>query len=142
MSSKKLTTAIREAAEECGYEFHAGQQYRMDAQIVRTPAVWLLPLRLEKVEGRTRGVCHYKATVHLLHDCPDHATEAKEALWNRMEADAMRICTLMCGDERVKSASATGCTAAEFTLTNRGELSLTVDYSVQVPFTDINDCKE
>lgn len=52
MTRKILTDAVAEAAEQCGFSFHTGFEYRLASELKRVPAVWLNPPELEKTEGR------------------------------------------------------------------------------------------
>lgn len=134
MSREILVGAVSAAAAECGYGFYTGPEYRMDAEIASTPALWLLPAHLEKTEGLNEGVRHYKTTIKFIRDCTDNSPQAKEKLWTSMEGDAAAFCLALCGHERIKSATGLQYAPAEFSLTNRGELSLSVTLDVQVPF--------
>lgn len=56
MTRQKLIAAISGAARLCSYSFYTGQEYRMDSGILELPALWLIPPKLAKTEGREEGV--------------------------------------------------------------------------------------
>ena len=66
MLRNQLSAAVESAAQELGYGFRQGFEYRMGEVPIRFPAVWLVPPHVVRVEGREEGEIVYRATLHLM----------------------------------------------------------------------------
>lgn len=135
MTRKLLISAVAEAAQECGYAFHTGFEYRINAELRELPALWLLPPKLTANDGREEGIRSYKVEFKLMITAEDNSPEKKERLWNMLEQTATGLCRLVEGNDFIRNVYGIECTPGEFSLTTRGELSMSVECSVDMPFT-------
>lgn len=134
MTQNILTEAFRDAAAQCGHALQTGEEYRIGTQVKAFPAVWLTTPELTRTEGIREGVKHYNAQFVVIEAGRNCTAEEKEAKWARMEADAAKICLLIGADPRIKTITGVKYRTGEFSITNKGEISLTVECTVQVPF--------
>ncbi len=131
MTRKLLIETLRKIVSDCGYAFHTGFAYRMESELKTFPAVWLLPPRVIDTEGRCQGLKKYGVIIHLV--C-NGVHRHKETCWSTMEKDVRTMYAALAQAECVKSVDALTCNPGEFSLTNRGELSLTSEFTVMMPF--------
>ena len=63
MLRNQLSAAVESAAQELGYGFRRGFEYRMGEVPIRFPAVWLVPPHVVRVEGREEGEIVYQRCI-------------------------------------------------------------------------------
>ena len=134
MTRKLLIEAVEEAAEKCDCSFHTGFEYRIAAQLKKLPAVWMAPPVLTVSRGRREGVKHYAVALKLISSCALNEQAAKERQWAQLEDTAARICLLVGENVDVRCVTGEEYSPAEFSLTASGELSLSVNFNVQMNF--------
>ncbi len=134
MTRDTLTEAIGAIVRQNGYAFLTGPAYRMVAETGELPAAWLQSPKLEKTLGRTEGYRQYAVALSLMQYCQLATMEEKERLWAQMEGDVARICLALAGETDIKEIAGLQYSPAEFSLTNMGEISLTVNLTVKVSF--------
>lgn len=134
MTRKTLVETVGDACRQSGFDFGTGFEYRIASQIESLPAAWLETPVLRKTEGRNEGTKHYSLKINLMDRCDDHSPEAKERRWSELESSASLIISRVGANEDVRLISDIEFTPAEFSLTNGGELSLSITCTVQIPF--------
>jgi hypothetical protein len=123
MKKEKLTDVLRAAATSAGYAFHTGLAHRMNGSVRVYPAVWLEQPVLKSIAGRTEGEATYRTTIHVM-SLP--SATGKEAVWARLEQDALAIVRSATADDAVCRTGSISCTPAEGSLTVHGECSVTL----------------
>lgn len=134
MTANILIEAITDAVSASGYTTQCGDSYRIVTDVKSLPMVWLITPELRGVEGRDEGVAYYKTEFKILERLSVYSAADKLTKLAQMEQAARKICVLLTKDERVKDVSGIKYTVEEFSLTNKGEMSLTVSCEVTVPF--------
>lgn len=134
MTRKLLTASLREAAVKLGYCFYSGFDYRMNETIIAYPAVWLLPPRVVGVEGLGEGRICYSLELQLMTLAGKSTPEEKEEAWGNLEWDAVELYRQVARSAGVLSATVLECAPGEFSMTNHGELSVSLKMEVEVPF--------
>lgn len=134
MTRKKLITAFKEIAQESGFDFHTGFEYRIAHEVRQFPAAWLYPLKLVKTEGRQEGIKYYDAKIVLLALPPSQDELASQNELERLERAASKMCLMLGANECVRTITDTEYTPAEFSLTAAGEVSISLEMKVQMPF--------
>lgn len=134
MFRSRLLCLIREEAERAGYDFHNGFAYRIARSNLRFPALWMEPPSLTGVEGRDEGLLTYHLTLHLITSDRKYPETEKETQWETMEARTLELLNKLIARPEIFHIGKIGCTPAEYTLTNRSELSLKVEFDVRFAF--------
>lgn len=134
MLRKQLRAAIEKAARQSGYEFFQGFPYRMNSITVRFPALWLVPPKMTRIDGRREGEARYRVEMHLMHLNRKFTETDKEQRWETMERDALRIINRIGPEEGIFCTAAISLTPSEFTLTAHGELSLKAEFDATLYF--------
>lgn len=129
---EKLIKTIKEAAEEAGYNFYTGFEYRLETELKKTPALWLMPPTLVKTEGRYEGVQYYNIAIHLILNDKDRGKS--EESFMRMEDDITTMILNVLSKDFVRTITDTKYSPGELTLTTRGETSMKISFSVQLHF--------
>lgn len=127
---QNIIGAIKNAAEKIGYDFESGFEYRINPTVTRFPAVWMAPPKLTAVRGRTESTALYKVKLYLMDAGAEKSPEQKETTWNSLEIDAVKLFRELQNNGRIVGLDAFECTPGEFSLTNHGELSMEVAFSV------------
>lgn len=108
----------------------------MNEALGKTPALWLSHPETSKHEGTTEGVKTYAVRMFII-GMPDRQSAADpELVWAAMEAEAAKICEAIADAECVKSISDVEMAVAKSSVTNRGEISMSIKMKVQAPFTN------
>lgn len=141
MLRNQLSAAVESAAQELGYGFRQGFEYRMGEVPVRFPAVWLVPPRVTRVEGREEGEIVYRATLHLIRLDRRYDEQAKERQWAEMERDALAMIGRIGKQQGVFCTGNIALTPAEFSLTRQGELSMKAEFDARMYFPNEPDDK-
>ena len=131
MKRTQLISALRSAIEQVGYNFYSGFDYTISRTVKAYPAGWLNPVRITTVKGREQGRIVYQITLRLMELAPRDATSHDE-IWGVQESDALEIARLLAEADVVTDVADVKCTPAQFSLTNHGELSMTLDMNVGV----------
>lgn len=134
MLREKLNRAVRRAAETEGYTPYVGFQYRMQGEITRFPAAWMLPPQMVRAEGRYEGTLTYRVTLYLMKPDKKYDGPQKEKLWDDMETDALRMAETVRVAEGVHLAEVVSAEPAERTLSRHGELSLKALFEIRMSF--------
>ena len=134
MLRETLTATIKKAAITEGYAFHIGFAYRINNGIAKFPAAWLLPVRIIAVEGRRDGYLTYQMTLYLMHLDKKPRPESRERQWAELEIAALRILDNIYAGRQIFDIAKIGCTPAENTLTNYGEIALKIECEVRMRF--------
>ncbi len=137
MTRKALAHALGEIAHGMEYCFYSGFSHRIGETIVAYPAMWLTPPEVTAVEGRAQGRVRYRVALQLMQLARKATPEQKEEILCALEEGALEVCRALESRCEVVSASLVGCTPAEFSLTNHGEISMTLKMDVEMPFCRI-----
>ncbi len=121
MKKEELTDILRAAATGAGYAFHTGAAHRMNGAIRVYPAAWLEPPVLKSAEGRMEGDLTYRVTLHMM-ALP--ASADKEALWTKLEEDALAVARAIASNPAVSRIADISYAPAEQSLTAHGEVSI------------------
>lgn len=130
MKRIQLTEALHRVSVASGYAFHTGPAHLLNGEVRLYPAVWLEPLMLASVHGRTEGDINYRITTHLM-ALPGEADE-REPLWAKLERDALELARNLAADSCVRDVTAVKCTPAVRSLTVHGEVSVTLSCDVTI----------
>lgn len=136
MTSKTITQALREAAAGIGYSFCSGFDYRMQETIKAYPCLWLSPPKITAVKGRSEGRIRYRAAMHLMKLSGKAGGAQREEICSALEEDALAVYRSLAQDGRI-SAWLVECSPAEFSLTNHGEISVSLKMDIDVPFCNL-----
>lgn len=135
MLRETLTATIEKAAITEGYAFHTGFAYRINNGIAKFPAAWLLP----RTDHRRRGTP--RRIPDLSNDTLPDAFRQKTATgkpgarqWAELEIAALRILDNIYAGRQIFDIAKIGCTPAENTLTNYGEIALKIECEVRIRF--------
>ena len=137
----QLSAAVESAAQELGYGFRQGFEYRMGEVPIRFPAVWLVPPHVVRVEGREEGEIVYRATLHLMRLDRRYDEQAKERQWAEMERDALAMIGRIGKLQGIFCTGNIALTPAEFSLTRQGELSMKAEFDARLYFPNEPDDK-
>lgn len=129
---QNVTDAIKNAAEKIDYAFGTGFEYRINPSVTRFPALWMAPPKLTDVKGRTESTAHYKIKLYLMAAGAASTPEQKDAIWNSLEQDAVKLVREIQNNGRIVGLSGLECAPGEFSLTNHGELSMEVSFSIGI----------
>ncbi len=136
MFRTEILGLFREAASEAGLHFQHGFPYRMSRANLPLPALWLEPLVLREIEGRDEGTLCYRLSMYLM--CADRKYDEaqKEEQWGALERTALEMIRAIVLKKTLLQISNVSCTPAEFTLTNRGELSIKCEFDLRIAFSE------
>ena len=109
MLRETLTATIEKAAITEGYAFHTGFAYR-------------------------NGYLTYQMTLYLMHLDKKPRPESRERQWAELEIAALRILDNIYAGRQIFDIAKIGCTPAENTLTNYGEIALKIECEVRIRF--------
>lgn len=129
-----MVDALKEAIDSVNYTLYCGMQYNINDRLKLLPAAWLLPAKLIKTEGCKRGNIIYETTIYLMCAGKHLSEDQKTECWDRLESDALEIYKRMADHPDISSVGGLQCVADEFSLSNHGELSITMKFSVEMPF--------
>ena len=120
-----------------GYDFHTGEEHKMNGTLRKYPAAWLLPPTTKSKTGRVEGEIVYHITLHLA-TLPSPASTAAEnslnieTLWTLLERDVAMICAAIAEEADVCALSNVSYTPACGSLTSHGEVALTVEADISI----------
>ncbi len=134
MKRTLLTELITQAARQQGYTPYSGAEARLDETAKAFPALWLSPAKLTGCSGRNEGYLTYRIEIFLAHTAGKMTPEAKDALWDRMETDAVGLYCSVAADPAVRQTRNLTCTPDENALTRHATLSMKVGFEVEIPF--------
>lgn len=106
-----------------------------------SPAVWLVPPHVVRVEGREEGEIVYRATLHLMRLDRRYDEQAKERQWAEMERDALAMIGRIGKLQGIFCTGNIALTPAEFSLTRQGELSMKAEFDARLYFPNEPDDK-
>lgn len=138
MPRYQLTTLIRQTAREAGFAFGTGFPYRIARTSLTFPAMWMEPPLLTAREGREEGRCTYRVTLYLMVADKKYDETRKEFCWHELEAAAQRLLKRLGAEWPVWHLDRIRYTPAEFDLSNRGELSLKVEFDAVMAFSTVS----
>ena len=93
MTRALLNNYIRQEAKKLRYTCYEGFVHRAGTDADWFPALWIAPLQLAGVEGRQERRIKYRVAVCLMHLNDRYTERQKEALWTKMEQDAIMLFT-------------------------------------------------
>lgn len=134
MFRERLSAALETAVRKTGYAFYRGFEYRLNEKPLRFPAVWCVPPKMIRIDGREEGEATYRVTLHLMEKNLRYDETLKERAWDRMEQDALRIIRRTEPCDGIFCAENIVLTPAEFSLTVHGELSIKAEFDVRTDF--------
>lgn len=137
MTREKMIAAITEAVESLNYTLYTGMEYRINDFVKVFPSAWLTPSKLLKINGRERGSVVYAVAIHLMNSGKQLTENEKTVVWSRMEREAIDIYRKLSIHEDVTSVDDLQCVPAEFILSNHGEISLTMNFNLEIPFCSL-----
>lgn len=137
----QLLSLIRQEAQTLGYDFQNGFLYRTARSNFRLPVLWMEPPVLTGVEGRDEGTITYHITLHLMTADRKYDEIQKEEQWETMETQALGLLNTILLQGPLFSLEKIRCTPSEFDLTNRGELSLKVEFEARTAFPEENSAE-
>ena len=141
MLRNQLSAAVESAAQELGYGFRQGFEYRMGEVPIRFPAVWLVPPHVVRVEGREEGEIVYRATLHLMRLDRRYDEDAKDRQWAEMDRGALAMIGRIGKLQGIFCTGNIALTPAEFSLTRQGELSMKAEFDARLYFPNEPDDK-
>lgn len=134
MHRNNLIEAVAKAARDCGLCFYSGYEYQINEALKQIPALWLSNLEGTKHNGINEGVRTYAVKMFIIDVPPASKAAEPEAVWLQMETKADRICSSLAEAECVKNVSDIELSASRNSITNRGEISMTVKLNIHVPY--------
>ena len=134
MTRQHLISALRNVAGKLGYSFHTGFDYRINTGIKKFPAMWLLPPKLTQTEGRSEGTKKYEINLKIIHEGGNYDPGKKDRIWAAMEDDVSNLCLELYSSPHIISIKDTELSPQELSLTNRGELSMSVKFVLKMAF--------
>ncbi len=134
MFRERLSAALEAAVRKTGYAFYRGFEYRLNEKPLRFPAVWCVPPKMIRIDGREEGEATSRVTLHLMEKNLRYDETLKERAWDRMEQDALRIIRRTEPCDGIFCAENIVLTPAEFSLTVHGELSIKAEFDVRTDF--------
>lgn len=134
MTRKTLIANVRKAAELCAYKFYTGMEYRINTDVREIPALWMLPPKLLETSGRQEGVKQYEVKIILIDKCEKHTQEWKEDKWGQMEKDIEYVYKIILDEVDTRNITDREYHTNEFSITNRGEISITTSAKVKINF--------
>lgn len=99
------------------------------------PCVWLCPLDLDSMKGRSEGTATYSAAMYLFQSKNHVGPNERDGIWDEMEQEARIILNTIIED-KVRSIDGVSAEVDENSYTGFGELSLKVSFKVMVDFCD------
>lgn len=135
-----LTAGLKKLAEEAGYAFFSGFEYRCGA-VDRFPAVWLKPPKLVEVTAEEEGESVYEVEMALMAAGMGLNSREKERIWGRLERDAVEIFHRMADRDRVVRVLSPKCEPGEYAITGHGEVSVRLTFRAVLFFTR-NQCAD
>lgn len=134
MQRKKLFGAVEAAARKGELYFHAGLKHQINTSLKEMPALWLSRIEDTEQKGLNEGIKTLKIEFLIIDEAGNGLPEQQEQKWQGLELRAGAICREIGEAEFVKNISDIKFKAAENTLSNRNEISLTVTLNVHIPF--------
>ncbi len=102
------------------------------------PCVWLCPLDLDDLKGRSEGTATYAAIMYFFQSKEHIDTNERDDVWDRMELEALKVFNrVIAGDIRAIKGIHTE--VDENAYTGYGELSLKVSFKVMIDFCNENE---
>lgn len=130
----EISRTFKESVEEIcgtGTQFHTGFLVDINSGGIELPCVWLCPLELNKVTGRTEGRKTYTGAMYVIERNDNLQPEEKNEAWGRMELHALRIlgcveneCLHVIAIENIR------CLPDEFALTGFNSIHIEVQFDV------------
>lgn len=134
MERKKLIADLRKAAGLCGYMFHTGMEHRINTELKKMPALWLVPPELINTKGWNEGTKQYRVKMFLIEKCREHSSEWKEETWQKLEETLTGIYKTLSKEPHIRTITDMEYHPQEFTITNRGEISIAATCKVHMNF--------
>ena len=134
MFRTRLRSFIQQEAEKSGYHFRNGFLYRITRNDLTFPALWMEPPSLTDAIGRHEGKITYHVTLHLITSGKNYDEAEKEAQWENLEKQALTWTQNLLAHDDIFSVDKIRCSPAEFSLTNRGEISLKIEFDTHFIF--------
>lgn len=138
MIRNDLISLIKQTIRAKKYGAYTGFEYRIPSEKMIFPACWIAPLQLTKLDGRYDGKRTYKVVLYLMQINKKANEETKEAIWEEMEEHIVEIVNTLIKEKPIFYIENLVATPAEFSLTPHGEISLKVEFDVQVAFCHAN----
>jgi hypothetical protein len=129
MKRDRLAALVEAAANGRGYNFLTGEEHLIASTARVWPAAWLVPPGVTGHTGRREGETTLRLTLHLM-TLPAAAEASPEALWQRLERDALEIAAEIAASSEVCAVGGIRCTPARQSLTPHGETSLSLQADV------------
>jgi hypothetical protein len=128
MKRDRLVELAGEAARTAGYAFHTGEEHLTGGTVRVYPAAWLAPPTVRSHTGREEGETRFRITLHLM--ALPTADEHSEAVWQRLEKDALGIASRMASSTEVCAVENVRCSPCRQSLTPHGETSATLECEI------------
>lgn len=136
MIRNQLSESIKAATETIGYHFYEGFEYRMNEKGIHLPAIWLIPPKMSRINGRNEGEATYRVILHLMHPNQRYDEPDKNLQWDAMEQNLLKITNRIISQQGVFCIENITLTPAEFTLTKQGELSVKAEFDMRMYFNN------
>lgn len=130
MYREDLVTAIRKVAEGAQYAFISGSEASFASRAGNLPAVWLQPIKMVKITGRSEVYAVYKATMSL--QSPMLKSKMEDEMWHTLESDAVAMCRALREDEHILHVRNIKCVPNKLSMTKSGDVGVTVDFDVEM----------
>ncbi len=127
-----LNNYIKQLAQSMQYAWYTGFVHRAGTVAEWFPALWMTPLKLVGVEGRQERRISYKVEFYLMRLNERYTEHAKEKVWARMEKEAVEIYTQLALQNNVIALRNLRCSPNETAYTGAGELSLQVEFEIEL----------
>lgn len=137
MTRESLVSTVKTVLEGLLYAPYCGFECRANELIRIMPAALIEPVSLLAVHGVDEGERTYCLKINLMKISRRDSSDAKEALWSGMQSDAERLCRTLVDQNWVRSVKNLSCKPAEFTLTNKGGLSMCVEMEIVTLFSNL-----
>lgn len=134
MTRDSLTTLIRQTVREAGFSFENGFPYRIARTNFSFPILWMEPPQLIGMEGREEGRKTYRIVLYLMAADKKYDETQKEARWAELETVTQTLLKKLGAQWPIWHIDRIRCTPAEFDLSNRGEISLKVEFDAATAF--------
>ncbi len=134
MYRTRLLQLIHQEALKSGYDFQNGFVYRISRADLRFPALWMEPPVLTQMNGRKEGLITYHITLHLLTSGKKSTETEKEQQWEKLEKQVLLWIDNLISQPEIFSIDHLACAPAEFSLTNRSEISLKTEFDICFAF--------
>lgn len=132
MTRALLNNYIRQEAKKLRYTCYEGFVHRAGTDTDWFPALWIAPLQLAGVEGRQERRIKYRVAVCLMHLNDRYTERQKEALWTKMEQDAIMLFTGLAVQDHMAAVRNLSCKPDELSRTGAGELSMNVEFEAEL----------